>query len=341
MTGQQTKRNGTNRSAPEMNYEQESRFLRKDGTYLWHLTRAVPFKDEQGKIILWIGAKTEIQEHRKQKEELENAVKKRTSELKQANEDLQKINKELEAFAYVSSHDLQEPLRKIQTFTGRILEYENEKLSEKGKRDFHIVHDAATRMQTLIEDLLTFSRLSNTVQTLESTSLGNLIDQVKDEFKDIIEEKGATIESIEPGTVTVIPFQFHQLLQNVIGNALKFSRAGIPPHIIIRNTTVKGSTLKKQHPALPQAFTDQLSAEKDYCHITVSDNGIGFANQFNEKIFEVFQKLHSRDEYAGTGIGLAIVKKIVDNHHGIITAESQLNKGTTFNIYIPAGLKSN
>jgi len=317
-------------------YEQESRFLRKDGTYLWHLTRAVPLKDDQGKIILWIGAKTEIHEQRKEKEELEKAVEKRTNELKQVNQELLKINKELEAFAYVSSHDLQEPLRKIQTFSGRILEYENEKLSETGKRDFHIVHDAATRMQTLIEDLLAFSRLSNTDQKYETTSLGVIIDKIKEEFKYIIEEKGATIEAIEPGTVNVIPFQFHQLMQNLIGNALKFSRAGIPPRIIIRKATVKGRALKEQKPALPQAFTDQLSAEKDYCHIMVSDNGIGFEKKYNEKIFEVFQKLHSRDEYAGTGIGLAIVKKIVDNHHGIITAASKINNGTTFNIYIPA-----
>ena len=313
-------------------YEQESRCLRNDGTYLWHLTRAVPLKDEQGKIILWIGAKTEIQEQRKQKEELEKAVEIRTNELKQANEELKKINKELKAFAYVSSHDLQEPLRKIQTFSDRILENENEKLSEKGKRDFHIVHDAAARMQTLIEDLLSFSRLSNTDQKFETTSLGVIVDKVKDELKDTIEEKDATIEVIEPGMINVIPFQFHQLMQNLIGNALKFSRVGIPPHIVIQRVTIKGSKLKDQKPA---DVNDFLSPEKDYHHIMVSDNGIGFEKEFNEKIFEVFQRLHSKDEYAGTGIGLAIVKKIVGNHHGIITAISQLNKGTTFNIYIP------
>ncbi len=118
-------------------------------------------------------------------------------------------------------------------------------------------------------------------------------------------------------------------------SAHKFAKQGTPPHIVITSVVEKGSKLKNQKPPLPATLADFLSPEKEYCHIMVSDNGIGFEKEFNEKIFEVFQKLHSRDEYAGTGIGLAIVKKIVDNHRGIITATSKLNNGTTFNIYIP------
>jgi len=126
--------------------------------------------------------------------------------------------------------------------------------------------------------------------------------------------------------VHVIQFQFYQLLQNLITNSIKFARPGHPPHITIQSKIVEGSKLKK-YDLLPHI---------KYCHISVTDNGIGFEKKFYGKIFEVFQKLHSKDEYAGTGIGLAIVKKIVDNHNGHITVTSQLNSGTTFDIYIPA-----
>jgi len=124
----------------------------------------------------------------------------------------------------------------------------------------------------------------------------------------------------------IIAFQFRQLMHNLIGNALKYSKPKHPPHIIIKSRIVKGSKLNNK----------KLSPDKNYCHITVQDNGIGFEPQFSERIFEVFQKLHGKEEYEGTGIGLAIVKKIVENHNGIITTTSKLNKGATFDIYIPS-----
>jgi two-component system, chemotaxis family, CheB/CheR fusion protein len=133
------------------------------------------------------------------------------------------------------------------------------------------------------------------------------------------------IEVAEICEVNIIPFQFRQLMHNLIGNALKFSNPKIPPHIKISSVNITYSKINVAN----------LPFRKEYCHITVSDNGIGFEKEYAEKIFEVFQKLHSKDEYAGTGIGLAIVKKIVDNHSGMITATSELNKGTTFDIYIP------
>ena len=308
-------------------YQSESRFLRKDGEFLWHLTLAVPLKDEQDNIILWIGSKTEIHEQRKQKEMLEEAVSNRTAELKQANEGLLKMNKELEAFTYVSSHDLQEPLRKIQTFAGRILEKENQNLSDYGKNYFRLMQNAAQRMQTLIQDLLAFSRISSAERKFENTDLNIIIEEVKKEFKDDIAEKHATIEVKEICKVKIIPFQFRQLMYNLISNALKFSNPKIPPHITIENSNIKYSN----------ANDANLALNKEYCHITISDNGIGFEKEYSEKIFQVFQKLHGKEEYAGTGIGLAIVKKIVENHNGIITATSELNKGTRFDIYIPAG----
>ncbi len=340
-------------------YETENRLLRKDGHYLWHLTRAIALKNEDGKIKMWVGSKTEIQGQWEEKESLEKAVLKRTTELHKANkklvhessekekraaelviantkliyessekekraDELVKINKELESFAYVSSHDLQEPLRKIQTFADRILEKET--LSDSGKNYFRLMEDAAKRMQTLIEDLLSFSRLNTSERKFKITDLNDIVATVKADFKEIIDEKHATIEAKELCEANIIAFQFRQLMQNLIGNALKFSKPNVPPHILIKSRVIKGNKTKQQN----------LSPEKKYCHISVADNGIGFEEEFNEKVFEVFQKLHGKEEYAGTGIGLAIVKKIVENHQGEITVTSQLNEGTTFDIYLPA-----
>jgi len=264
--------------------------------------------------------------------ELKDKIKQSTAELRDANkkllsqnEELAKMNKELEAFAYVSSHDLQEPLRKIQIFSDRILEKEQHHLSDKGRSYFNLIYDAAQRMQKLIEDLLTFSRLTRTERIFTNTDLGKIIDKAKADFNDILEERNATIETGKLCKVDIVEFQFHQLMHNLISNAIKFAKPGVPPVIKIKSTTAIGSKLKPK---------DLIPGEK-YCHISFSDNGIGFEEKFNEGIFEVFKKLHSKDEYPGTGIGLATVKKIVSNHDGIITATSKLNKGTTFDIYIP------
>jgi light-regulated signal transduction histidine kinase (bacteriophytochrome) len=235
-------------------------------------------------------------------------------------------NKELLAFTYVSSHDLQEPLRKIQTFVTIILDKENKNLSDNGKYNFQRIQSAAGRMQQLIEDLLAFSLISTTEHKFERTDLNLIIEEVKADLKDTILEKNAIIEAAELCPENTILFQFRQLMYNLIGNALKFSRPDIPPYIIIKSRIVKGNKLNNE----------KLSPEKNYCHITVKDNGIGFEPHFSHRIFEVFQKLHSKEEYAGTGIGLAIVKKIVENHNGIITATGKLNNGATFDIYIPA-----
>lgn len=303
----------------------EMRFKNKEGHYKWHLNIASPIKDKNGVLKMWIGVTTEMQHQKEQREELEQAVAERTIELSAANEELKKMNKELEAFTYVSSHDLQEPLRKIQTFAGRILEKENDNLSDSGKNYFHIMRNSAERMQTLIQDLLAFSHLSLADRKFETTHLNSIIEEVKKEFKEAIAETHATIEVKGVCAVKIIPFQFRQLMHNLIGNALKFSNPSIPPHIIIKSQNIHFSKLNIAN----------LPPQKEYCHITITDNGIGFEKEFAEKIFEVFQKLHGKDEYAGTGIGLAIVKKIIENHNGIITATSELNKGTTFDIYIP------
>ncbi len=185
---------------------------------------------------------------------------------------------------------------------------------------------AAGRMQQLIDDLLAFSRISTTELKFEKVELSTIIEEVKAELRETIQEKNATIEASELGSANIIAFQFRQLMYNLLSNALKFSNPDIPSHIIVKSRNVKGSQLDNE----------KLSPEKRYCHITVKDNGIGFESRFNERIFEVFQKLHGKEVYGGTGIGLAIVKKIVENHNGTIVATSELNKGATFDIYIPA-----
>lgn len=235
-------------------------------------------------------------------------------------------NKELLAFTYVSSHDLQEPLRKIQTFVTVLLQRESKNLSDNGKFNLGRIQSAAGRMQQLIEDLLAFSRISTTDRKFEKIDLHIIIEAVKTELKDTIQEKKAIIETTGLSQVNIIHFQFRQLMHNLIGNALKFSRPGIPSHIMIDSRTIKGNKINDK----------RISPEKDYSHITVKDNGIGFEPHFHQRIFEVFQKLHSKEEYAGTGIGLAIVKKIVENHNGIILAAGELGQGACFDIYIPA-----
>lgn len=241
-------------------------------------------------------------------------------------------NKELQSFAYVSSHDLQEPLRKIQTFVDRILEKEYERLSENGKNYFARIQNSANRMQTLIEDLLVFSRVTTGERKFVMTDLHKMIEALSEDFKEAIDKIGATLKIDLKGHANIIPFQFRQLMQNLVGNSLKFANSKITLQINVSSTISKGSVFLKQNPKLTVRL---LSAEKEYSHIQVSDNGIGFEPKFQEQVFEIFQKLHAREEYPGTGIGLAIVKKIVENHGGLITATSELGKGATFDIYIP------
>lgn len=252
--------------------------------------------------------------------------KKAEAILRSQNDQLEKMNKELESFAYVSSHDLQEPLRKIQTFASRIKEKEENNLSDLGKNMFNRMEDAAKRMQTLIQDLLAYSHTNTTERRFVTTDLNEIIAEIKETFKEKLSEKHVTIETNQLCDADIIPFQFRQLMHNLISNSLKFSNPEHPPHIQIKSEIGNGIKFNNE----------KLSPQNKYCHITVSDNGIGFEQQYSEKIFEVFQRLHSKNEYNGTGIGLSIVKKIVENHHGIITAKGELNKGATFEIYIPA-----
>ena len=253
--------------------------------------------------------------------------------LEDKNEELLKMNKELQAFTYVSSHDLQEPLRKIQNFISHLLEKDKQTLSEKGTDYFRRIQESAKRMQTLIQDLLAFSHINKTDRIFENASLYIIIEQVKADLAETIQEKNATIQTGEMCDVKIIPFLIHQLFYNLISNSIKFSIPGKAAYIIINSKIDEGINLNNERPA---QLADRLSPKKRYCHISLTDNGIGFDPQYKDRIFGLFQRLHGKEEYPGTGVGLAIVKKIVDNHNGIITASGGINEGARFDIYIPA-----
>ena len=199
-------------------------------------------------------------------------------------------------------------------------------MSESGKSNFSRMQIAAKRMQTLIQDLLIYSRTNTAERNFEHINLREIVEEVKEDLREELQQKNATIVVAKMCHLNVIRFQFHQLLTNLINNSLKFSSSERLPQIEIKSEIAEGIKLKN----------DKLSPDLKYCHITFSDNGIGFEEQYSEKIFDLFHRLHTKPEYQGTGIGLAIVKKIVDNHNGIISAEGKENIGATFNIYIPA-----
>lgn len=288
--------------------------VRKDGSTFWGNIVLTSLHDENNNIIGFSKVTRDL-----------SAQRNAELELQEKNKELEAMNQELASFAYVSSHDLQEPLRKIQTFASRILETENDKLSDRGKDYFQRMQNAALRMQNLIEDLLAYSRTNTTEKNFETTDLNLLLNEVKTDLSETIENKSATIHAVDLPSLEVVPFQVNQLFSNVLANALKFSQPDTAPVIEITYNIVSGKVLKDA-PAV---------AAKNYHHIAIKDNGIGFEPEHSTRIFEVFQRLHGRSEYSGTGIGLAICKKIMDNHGGFITADSQLDQGATFHLYFP------
>ena len=259
------------------------------------------------------------------KQIIDRNLSERTKEIADQNVALEKMNKELQAFNYISSHDLQEPLRKIQFFSSIIIDKELHLLSNKGKDYLLRIGKAADRMSVLIKDLLAYSRTTSSEKIYEKVSIAALIKEVEDDLQEEIMEKNAQIEIISNIEINAITFQFRQLIHNIMSNALKFSKVGIHPHIQFTGSFNDSSHFKK----------DQLEKDKRYFYLKISDNGIGFENIYSDKIFELFQRLGSKEIQVGTGIGLAIVKKIIENHNGYIEAESDVNIGTTFHIYIP------
>lgn len=242
--------------------------------------------------------------------------------LKAYMEQLEASNRQLEEFAYVASHDLQEPLRKILTFGDRLKAKCDTSLNEQAGDYLERMQNAAKRMQILINDLLTLSRIHSPSSGIKTVNLDTIISEVKSDLEVRIEQLNAQLEIGELPTLEAEPTQMRQLLQNLIDNALKFTSPGEIPHIKIYSQTCKNPD-------------DNFSEIEEYCQIFVKDNGIGFDEKYLEKIFVPFQRLHARSEYSGTGIGLAICRKITERHNGTITAKSSPTEGSTFIITLP------
>lgn len=294
--------------------------VRKDGSKFWGSILITALHNDAGDVIGFSKVTRDLTD----KKLADDALKASAMQLEDKNRELEAMNQELASFAYVSSHDLQEPLRKIQTFASRIIESEKN-LSPKGQDYFARMQNAAHRMQTLIEDLLAYSRTNTSESKFEQTNLNEILEEVKNDLKESIDEKHAVITSQPLPTLEVVRFQFAQLLTNVLSNAIKFSKPHTAPEISITYNTVQGHKINNTHAV----------ADTTYHHIAIRDNGIGFEPEHKHKIFEVFQRLHGRTEYGGTGIGLAICKKIMDNHKGMIVAESEPEQGATFHLYLP------
>lgn len=275
----------------------------------------MPVKNTQGEIFSGMVVAHDITELKQYQKELELRI-----------EELNRSNTDLEQFAYVASHDLQEPLRKIQAFGDRLSLKFKEELGDDGKNYIERMLNASARMQILIDDLLTFSRLTRSKEPFVKLDLQSILNDVLIDLEITIENKEAVIKVEDFPSIFGIPGQIRQLFQNMLSNALKFSKNNEAPVIKIRSEVVNGKNIQD---------TDYNYGDYKYCRIYIQDNGIGFEKKYLDRIFVIFQRLHGRNDYQGSGIGLAVCKKIVENHRGFITAESTLNQGSSFIITIP------
>lgn len=273
-------------------------------------------------ISRWVGTFTDIQEQKLANEILEIKVAERTRELIAKNEELEFSNHELQQFSWVVSHDLKEPVRKIEMFIKLLKEkylIDDEKAYDYVRRAL----GSAERMSNLISDLLDYSRLSADVP-FKNIDLNNVLHEVLSDFDYLIEEKNAVIKVNNLPTIKSIPSQLRQVFQNLISNSLKFAKTDIAPEIIIDSEFITEKN-----------FESSVSPTGKFCRITVKDNGIGFDESYLDKIFIIFQSLNDRQSYEGTGIGLAIAKKIIEKHNGLITAKSKLGEGSSFIMILP------
>ncbi|HYH14836.1 MAG TPA: PAS domain S-box protein [Flavisolibacter sp.] len=311
-----------NARTKEIFYEVEVRYRSKEGHYRWVISRGMPIKDDTGKVTAWYGTSADIHDQKLLTENLEQLVAERTAELKRSNE-------HLESFAHAASHDMKEPLRKIRTFADRIKTTLAPRMTEAESRMFDRIESAAERMQLLVDDLLEFSHVSQGRRQVDKVNLNDKVQKALMDLELPIEEKKAVINAGELPTIMGNRRQLQQLFQNLIGNALKYSKPGTPPEVTLRSRLVKGADAPVNLPVEQK--------QKMFHLIEVSDNGIGFEQQFAEQIFEMFQRLHGKAEYAGTGVGLSIARKVVQNHNGYIWATSELGKGATFYVLLPEG----
>ncbi|MBB1283109.1 PAS domain-containing protein [Flavisolibacter sp. BT320] len=299
------------------------RTKRFDGIYRWHTFKGNPRFAADGSFHGYVGVGFDVHEQKMAKERLEFLVKERTKELAEANQTLQIINKELqrsnqnlEEFAHAASHDLKEPVRKIHFFTNQLKDQLSSQLHESQARAFHRIENATERMGNLIDDLLLYSHVSQRPHQTESVDLNQQVQRVLEDLDLDVEEKKAIITIGKLPVVQGYRRQLQQLFQNLISNAMKYSKRDTAPQIRIH--------------------ASEVSEDGRLHHlIAITDNGIGFEQEYGEKIFQMFTRLHGKAEYSGTGVGLSIVKKVVENHNGFIKAESVSGEGSVFKIYLP------
>ena len=332
--------------------------LQADGKLHTYLSLKFPIRDRQGKVIQIGGIATDITERKqieqllqKTNDELEKRVRKRTAELKRVNASLEaeiaerreserqlsktaanlkSSNRALQDFAYVASHDLQEPLRKIQAFGDRLQVKYAKELGEQGTDYLRRMQNAAERMQSLIKDLLAYSRITTKVRPFVATDLNAVVEEVLSDLETAIEQTKGQICLDKLPTIEADPLQMRQLFQNLIGNALKFHQSEQTP--LIKISQNKSDDSKSMIIALHDASSHSSS---DFIKLQIEDNGIGFDEKYLDRIFTPFQRLHGRSEYEGTGMGLAICRKIIERHGGRLTAKSSVGQGATFIISLP------
>lgn len=289
----------------------------------------------------------------KSKERLEERVQARTMEIEASNkalreevtvrttaekaamlaaQELQRSNRELEQFASVASHDLQEPLRKIQAFGDRLQSLCHQQLGEKGTDYLQRMLTSAARMRRLIDDLLTYSRVSSKAQPFSAVDLNEIAEEVAGDLEGRLQDVNGKLEIGKLPHIEADPMQMRQLFQNLLGNALKFHQKGVPPVVQVTAHNIPAPTGALSGNG---AGNGEGSRAPLHCEITVQDNGIGFEQEYVDRIFELFQRLHGRDEYQGTGMGLAICRKIVERHAGSITAFSAPGEGSRFVFRLP------
>jgi PAS domain S-box-containing protein len=288
------------------------RWIRLNGKYFW--------QGNEPRSLL--GTVMDITEQKKAAELLEHKIEERTRELKQANE-------QLKQFTYAASHDLQEPLRKISFFLDKLLANMGDQLNDTNKRITERILHTTGRMRILIDDLLAYSNTTLGATGFTEVNLTSIVQDVLDDMEATIIEKAAVVHLQPLPHVQGDQRQLRQLFQNLISNALKYQQADISPRVDISAQEKKGEDLEAYLPLEKRSDT--------FYQIQVKDNGIGFAPDDAERIFQLFQRLHGKAEYEGTGVGLAIVQKVVDNHNGYIWADSEPGKGATFSVLLPVG----
>lgn len=287
------------------------RLLNRDGEYRWHSMTGEPIRDEQGEIIRWISVCSDIHEQKTSAERLEMLVAQRTKELQRSNEDLQQ-------FAHVASHDMKEPLRKIKIFGSRLRDEYGDELPEKARLYLEKIESAANRMFSMVDGVLQYSMINGTLQQTELFDLNEIFSNIEADLEVRIQQTSARLHYKDLPMVKGAPVLIYQLFFNLVSNALKFQKPGQIPEIEVHSSVVN-------------------RVGKLYTCIELRDNGIGFEQEYAEKIFNSFSRLHSKDSYEGTGLGLALCKKIVERHHGFIEAVGQSGVGATFTVYLPQG----